>query len=62
MVHGIYRNINALLRAIRLIYIGNLYLNTLGKHTKILKFLSFFFFFFDNLLPGSIKITIKFLL
>jgi hypothetical protein len=37
----------------------NLYLNILGKHAKILKFLSFFFFFFDNLLLGSIEITIK---
>jgi hypothetical protein len=62
MVHVAYRNINTFKSDSAYIYIRNLYLNTLGKHAKNLKFVRFFFFFFfDNLLTGSIKMTIKYL-
>jgi hypothetical protein len=46
MVHVTYRNINTFKSDSAYIYIRNLYLNTLGKHAKNLKFVRFFFFFF----------------
>jgi sulfur relay (sulfurtransferase) DsrC/TusE family protein len=61
MVHVAYLNINTFKSDSADIYIRNLYINTLGKHAKNLKFVRFFFFFFDNLLTGSIKMTIKYL-